>query len=696
MAPRSIKTFFLLTMAAIGVLCACLGAIALVDQVGTYRRSVAGQVLAGVYGDTMAAGQALLGERGATLPMIGLKDVPGAAQRAPILRARAAADAVFARVRDDIAGGGADPGGQLTRTLDSVTGRAAAMRATVDAWLDRPPAARSEPEHAAAVAATLGVVDIVVPLLDAVEHDIARATPESLGLLGLARAAVNTRLVVGYLGGLLAPPLQGGKPLSPPAAMAIALAKGQSKEVDDLLLADIAKLVPGSEADRAMQVVQDRLFTQGMAMIDRLTAEGVAGQPYDTTVDVYLPAIIADLNTLWPVRDAVLHLADAQGAARIAATRMKLIVTALVLALMLAALAGAILLFRRRLILPITALTEVVGRMAGGARDVSVPGTARADELGALARGLEQLLEYGRTADRLAAEQARDQAAKTERAVQLAARVSSFEAQASGLAGQMTAASAAMEGTARSMSATAERTSGQAAAVREAASRTSAGVQTVAAASEELAASIQEISRRMAQSSQMTSQAVEASRRTDGIVGALSASAQKIGQVIKLIAGIAGQTNLLALNATIEAARAGDAGKGFAVVASEVKSLALQTARATEDIGAQVNEIQQATDAAVTAIQGITAAITQVSEIAISIVAAVEQQGAATAEIARNVQQTSASTRDVTANIAGVRDAAGETGSAATQVLDAAAALSRQARLLNDEMGRFIADVRAA
>ena len=221
-------------------------------------------------------------------------------------------------------------------------------------------------------------------------------------------------------------------------------------------------------------------------------------------------------------------------------------------------------------------------------------------------------------------------------------------------------------------------------------------MQAVAAAAEELSASIGEISRQVSQSSEITGQAVVDARRTDAIVRALAEGAERIGHVVGLIISIAGQTNLLALNATIEAARAGDAGKGFAVVASEVKSLAQQTAKATEEIGTQVGQIQSATKEAVEAIRVITGTIEEVSSIAVSIAAAVEEQGAATAEIARSVQQTAQSARDVTVNIGDVSQAATNTGTAADQVLDAATDLSRQAERLTSEVDGFITEVRAA
>jgi methyl-accepting chemotaxis protein len=284
----------------------------------------------------------------------------------------------------------------------------------------------------------------------------------------------------------------------------------------------------------------------------------------------------------------------------------------------------------------------------------------------------------------------------TARRTSLNETATAFEATVGKLVSMLASGATELHATAGSMSSTAARTHDQASSVAAAAEQASAGVQTVAAAAEELTASISEISRRVSQSSRIAEQAVMDARRTDAVVGALAEAAGKIGRVVDLIADIAGQTNLLALNATIEAARAGEAGKGFAVVASEVKNLALQTAKATQDIGAQIGHIQGATAEAVQAIKAIGSTIEQISEIATTIGAAVEVQGTATAEIARNVQQTARSTEDVTANIGGVNTAANDTGAAAAEVLGAADALSRQAEQLTAELSSFVAGIRAA
>ncbi len=345
---------------------------------------------------------------------------------------------------------------------------------------------------------------------------------------------------------------------------------------------------------------------------------------------------------------------------------------------------------------PIAALERVMRRLAEGDTAAEVPGLARRDEIGDMARAVRVFRESGIERERLAAEQESEREAKAQRALQLEKLVRSFEDKVGGLVGMLASAATELEATAREMSSTAGQTHEQAATVAAAAEEASAGGQSVASAAEQLTASIAEISRQVGQAATVTGRATEDAARTDAIVRALADGARKIGDVVQLIANIAGQTNLLALNATIEAARAGEAGKGFAVVASEVKGLAQQTARATEEIGAQISQIQAATEEAVTAIQGIAGIIDEISAIATAVATAVEEQGAATAEIARTVQQTAGSTREVTVNIASVSQAANDTGAAANQVLSAAGELSRQAEQLSGEVDLFVADVRAA
>ncbi len=398
--------------------------------------------------------------------------------------------------------------------------------------------------------------------------------------------------------------------------------------------------------------------------------------------------------------DASIAYQNSQGseavhaAARLGSTTRTMILAILVVVTALCAIIGWLMI--RAICTPISRMTDAMRRLAERDLQVVVPGIGRRDEFGAMAGAVAIFREGMMQTDRLTAEQAAERAAKEQRTLNLDTLLRSFEQKAGFMVDRLADNSSQLETNARTMTNTAARTDSQAVTVAAAAEQASTSVQTVAAAAEQLSASIAEISRQVAQSAQITGKAVEDSQRTDVIVRALADAADKIGQVVGLIANIASQTNLLALNATIEAARAGDAGKGFAVVASEVKSLATQTARATDEIGVQIAQIQGATREAVAAIHGITRTVEEVSSIAGAIATAVEQQGSATADIARNVQQTAQAAQDVTINITGVSRASNEAGTAAGQMLTAAGGLSEQACELSVEVNGFLARVRAA
>jgi methyl-accepting chemotaxis protein len=342
-------------------------------------------------------------------------------------------------------------------------------------------------------------------------------------------------------------------------------------------------------------------------------------------------------------------------------------------------------------------LKAAMERLASGDLATAIPGADRRDEVGGMAQTVLVFRNGMNEAERFRAEQeAAKHRAADEQKVALRRMADDFESKVGRLVGMLSSGAAALETTARTLTGTANQGNQQATGVASAAEQASAGLQSVASSSEELTASIGEISRQVAQSAKIANRAVDDAKRTDATVQALAEGADKIGAVVGLITNIAGQTNLLALNATIEAARAGDAGKGFAVVASEVKNLANQTGKATEEIGAQITQIQAATREAVEAIRGIAATIEEVSSIATAIAAAVEQQGTATSEITRNVQQTAQAAHEVRIGISGVSQAASETGSAAGLVLTSASDLAKQAEQLSTEANIFVAGVRAA
>ena len=351
----------------------------------------------------------------------------------------------------------------------------------------------------------------------------------------------------------------------------------------------------------------------------------------------------------------------------------------------------------RRITRPILGLSAATNRLAEGDLSVVVPSLERKDEIGTMAKAIEVLKEKSAEAARLRDEQERLKAAAAEeRQGTLRKLADGFETSVKRMVDRMAGSATEMEASANAMTGTAAEANKEATSAAAAAEQTKTNVSTVAAATEELSSSISEIARQVTQSSQIAGGAVGDAERTNKAMAELAESATRVGAIVELISGIASQTNLLALNATIEAARAGEAGKGFAVVASEVKSLATQTAKATEEIQAKVAEIQSMTGTAVTAIHGIGETVGHMNEIATTIASAVEQQGAATREISGNVHQAAEGTRQVSGNVAAAQRATTETGSAAGTVLTAAGSLSRDAAELRTEVERFLESVRAA
>ncbi len=345
---------------------------------------------------------------------------------------------------------------------------------------------------------------------------------------------------------------------------------------------------------------------------------------------------------------------------------------------------------------PLSAMSTVMGTMASGQLNVTVPDQNRKDEVGVMAVALESFRQGLADAERMRVEQEKAKALEMEQTTRRAAIADAFASEMATLAESFVTSSKEVQGAAQNLSATAEETSRQAQTVATAAEESSSNVQTVASATEEMAASVREIAGKVNQSAQIAEQAVKEAAATEGDIRELSHSAEAIGQVIELINTIAGQTNLLALNATIEAARAGEAGKGFAVVAAEVKQLAAQTAKATEEISAKIGEIQQATGRTVNSITTISNTISQIRDISSMVAAAVEEQGAATQEIAGNTQRAAQGTEAVTSNISGVGQAAEMTGTASTQLMGLSNTLGAQANRLQDEVGAFVKNLRAA
>jgi methyl-accepting chemotaxis protein len=344
----------------------------------------------------------------------------------------------------------------------------------------------------------------------------------------------------------------------------------------------------------------------------------------------------------------------------------------------------------------IASIVTPMQALGNGDLSAQIPHQGEKNEIGSMADSLQvfkEALIAKKAADEAAA---RDADAKIERGRRVDGITREFESMIGEIVNTVSSASTQLEASAGTLTATAERAQELTTMVAAASEEASTNVQSVASATEEMASSVNEISRQVQDSARMAGEAVGEARKTNDRVSELSKAAARIGDVVELINNIAGQTNLLALNATIEAARAGEAGRGFAVVASEVKALAEQTAKATGEIGQQINGIQSATQDSVNAIKEISGTIEKLSEISSAIAAAVEQQGAATREISRNVQQAAQGTQQVSSNITDVQRGASETGLASSQVLSAAQSLSGDSNRLKLEVSKFLSSVRAA
>jgi methyl-accepting chemotaxis protein len=347
---------------------------------------------------------------------------------------------------------------------------------------------------------------------------------------------------------------------------------------------------------------------------------------------------------------------------------------------------------------PMTAMCNAMRKLAAGNFEVVLPGLGRKDELGEMAAAVEEfkVQAIARAERDAATQEAQNKAASAARRAELIRFADEFETAVGAIVANVSSSAVQLEAAAGTLTRTAETTQSLSSQVAGASEEASTNMQSVASATEELSASVDEIGRRVKESSEIAEAAVRQAEQTDGRIGKLSRAAQEIGDVVKLITAIAEQTNLLALNATIEAARAGDAGRGFAVVASEVKSLASQTAKATDEISNHISGMQGATQESVAAIKEIGGTIGKISDIASTIASAVEQQSSATQEIARSVQNVAQGTQEAATNVMHVNRGATETGSASEEVLNSARTLSSESTRLREELDRFMANIRAA
>jgi len=573
------------------------------------------------------------------------------------------------------------------RTIDDL------RRRTAEA-IQKPLASRDANFPRELLKARTDLADRIRAQLGALEAGIVQAEPAVGILVQLGSQMMAMRDTAGSRSVLITPWIN-GKPFTPDNVATALLMSGRIAGTWDRALATIGQVQPGARLIAARDRARTAFFGEAephyLALINAALNHADWGMSYAD----FRKFTVAALAEIVPVREAAMDEAvdRAEDLSAGAATRL---VLAILLTLGEIAVAGAALtILLRRLVVPVQAMTTTVSRIAQGEFDLDVAYRDRTDEIGAMAAAIEVLRGHSADARRLTEAAEAETQAKLEAADQLASVTQDFERRVGQMVATLGEAAGDLRGTAQGMHGTASETQALTEQVAAAAGLASHGVGAVAAAVEELSASSREIGARVEQSAVATRQAADEARRTDGVVRALTATTERIGEVVGLIADIASQTNLLALNANIEAARAGEAGRGFSIVASEVKILANRTAQATEEIGAQIAQIQSATRDAAGAITTITRMIEEVDGIASSIAGAVEQQGSATVEISRNAQDAAGNTRQVTQIVEAVATGASKTGGAAGRVLEAAASLKTQATTLDQEVQQFLTRVRA-
>ena len=689
-----IGRLFAVSMLSVTILAVILGAGVLVPQYRTFASKTEAIKAVEAYGTVLAVGQQVAGYRA---PYVGPLFQEGAATQAQLdaaAKAVQAADAAFAKARAAV--GALSDGAVIVQGLNQAAAKLAEVRAASDRAMALPMSARDQAAMKGFLPGIAAVVGILEPQLNRLENQVAMADASLTALLNVARTSQDLRISAGGRAATVSLAISTRRPLTAAEISTMDRAQGRVDLDRERIEAGVDQIGSPPRLAKAMNDAIEAYFGKAAPWLEKETAAGRNDGKFAINSEQLAGTIVPAVQAFFAVRDAALAEAgDRAGAARDAALTMLALAGLAVMAL-LGVLAGVTVMLRRRVITPLSTLTGVVGDLAAGRHDVTIPTVERADEIGAMAGSLQVFK------DALIAKKAADEAAAVEAdaKIQRGQRVdritSDFEAMIGQIVEIVSSASTELEASAGTLTATAERSEELATTVAAASEEASTNVQSVASATEEMASSVNEISRQVQGSARIAGEAVEQAQKTNDRVAELAKAAARIGDVVELINTIAGQTNLLALNATIEAARAGEAGRGFAVVASEVKALAEQTAKATGEISQQISGIQAATQESVGAIKEIGDTIGRMSEIAATIAAAVEEQGAATQEISRNVQQAANGTQQVSSNIADVQRGASETGSASAQVLTAAKSLSGESDRLKREVGKFLSSVRAA
>jgi len=635
-------------------------------------------------------------ERTPTRQLLVADAIPGPSERGGMDEARARADRHLAALRASLPNLTLPNERELMAKLDQLDQNYRQFRADVDQALAQPKEARAKIRDSMAER-TFALSALLPGLQENVETVLARGGSKVGQVARVAALAAMLRDITGQHTAIVNGTLTAVRPFTSAELDKLQQFRGQA----DLMLGQVELAITAIDSPPSLLAgvakVKAGYFGEGRKLIEREIANSLAGRPYQISgLDgaAKLVPYLQEIST--SIRDEAIMFARQVGqhmeqTALIATVRSGIIALIGILTLV-----GVFLFLRRRVVRPLAQMTHHVGRLASGDRAHALTLARACQEIDAMAQAIENLRLTALEADRLAQLEAETERQRTQRATALSRLVDQFRTDSADAMAEVRRQRDALRQSVTQSASETDQAAQRAVTVAGDAQQALGNIETVAAAAGELAASIGEIARQVENSAQMSQQARLETEQADQRIAGLAAASERIGAVMGLINNIAAQTNLLALNATIEAARAGEAGKGFAVVAQEVKTLAGQTAKATEEISGQIAAIQRATGDSVAALHSISAIISKVTDVTQGIAAAVEEQNAATSEIARNVEAAAGGTRSVAGSLDDLRDTVRRTSDRTQSMAGAVGTLDQVTDRLTQRIDGFLTGVGAA